>query len=70
MLKTNKTERVYINRLFELKPDCTGRELLNLFEWMNTKDLKGFDEHFHHVRDKVILNEAIRYEGWKKEENV
>lgn len=58
MTKWNKTERKYIDRLFEIKPNCSGEELINLLNWMNTKDMPGWDAHYGHVMDEAI-NKAI-----------
>ncbi len=56
----NKTERKYIDRLFELKPHCSGQELIDLIDWMDTKDMKRFDENHGHIRDLVILEKQNR----------
>ena len=59
-MRLNKTEKAYIKRLFELKPDCTGKELNNMLNFMNVHDMKGLDEH-RRSRDDTILNECITY---------
>lgn len=60
----NKTEKIYIDRLFELKPNCTGKELLSLMQWMATKNMPGWDDNYGHIRDDVILGKngyGIKY---------
>jgi len=54
----NKVERDYINRLLELKPNCTGKEMLRLLCWCNKYDMKRIDSHFK--RDDFI-KEVIKH---------
>ena len=56
MTRWNQTERKYISRLFEIKPDCSGEELMNLMMWMNTKNMSAWDKHYGNDIDEVISN--------------
>ena len=50
-----ETDSKYINRLFELKPDCTGKELLNFIKWLSVTDMRHYT-HYEYIEkeDKMI----------------
>ena len=56
MIKLNKTEQKYFDKFFELKPDCSGKELWKFLTWMSGHVMIEVDRCYGRSMDDIILN--------------